>query len=421
MPLNAEQDLRSFLDDILFEGAIRTIFQPIVDLRTREVSGYEALARGPLGSRLERPDLLFDAARSYGRVGDLDWACRATALRAALDAGLADPLTLFVNVEPDALSHPLPSNYQETWYKAKRELRVVLEVSEQAITRRPADLFRRVQELRELGWGLALDDVGSSPRSVSMLPFLRPDIIKLDLSLVNERPKSEVARIVHAAEAEVERRNAAILAEGVETEEQVEQALAMGATFGQGWLFGHPVELPQELPGSPTKIPILSAPEGSPEQLTPHQILTRRKNPQQVTKRMLLGISRNFEQHAMTLREWPVVLSTFQHGRRFTSNTRALYAQIVPRAAVVAVFGVGMQPDPGGGVRGAWFGEDDPLKEEWDVIVLGPHFSGAFTARDLGDEGPDEDRRFEYAVTYDRDTVLDLAMSLLARVQEIPA
>jgi EAL domain-containing protein (putative c-di-GMP-specific phosphodiesterase class I) len=415
-----EQDLKSFLDDILFEGAIRTIFQPIVDLRTGEVSGYEALARGPLGSRLERPDLLFDAARSYGRVGDLDWACRATALRAALDAGLADPLTLFVNVEPDALSVPLPPNYQETWFKAKSDLRVILEVPERAITIRPADLFRRVQEMRELGWGLALDDVGADPRSLSMLPFLRPDIIKLDLSLMSQLPRSEIARVVHAAQAEVERRGAAILAEGIETKDQVELALTMGATFGQGWYFGRPVELPTEMPVSPTKISVAPMVDRSPADETPHEVLSDLKPTDVATKGMLLRISRHFENHAMTLREWPIVLATFQEERRFSDGTKDLYSSLANRAALVGVFATGMEPEPASGVRGSAILENDPLNKEWSVIVLSPHFSGAFTALDLGDNGPDSERRFEYAVTYNRATVINLALCLLARVLEVP-
>jgi EAL domain-containing protein (putative c-di-GMP-specific phosphodiesterase class I) len=76
------------LERILAQGLVRSVYQPIVDLDTGEVVAYEALARGPEGSPLERPDRLFAAAREAGRVSDLDWACRAAALRGALDARL---------------------------------------------------------------------------------------------------------------------------------------------------------------------------------------------------------------------------------------------------------------------------------------------------------------------------------------------
>jgi EAL domain-containing protein (putative c-di-GMP-specific phosphodiesterase class I) len=420
MAINMEQDLKQFFDDILFEGAIRTLFQPIVDLKSAEVAGYEALSRGPEGSRLERPDLLFDAARSYERVGDLDWVCRAGALRTALDAGMGDPLTLFINVEPETLTISLPESYKETWDEARSDLRVILEVNERSLTTSPANLFRRVHEMRELGWGIALDDVGSTQRSVAMLPFLRPDIIKLDLALLRERPRSELARIVHAVQGEAERRGAAILAEGIENDEDLEQALTMGATLGQGWLLGRPEQLPAPLPRPAASIPIAPLPEKSPSLLTPYQILSASKEVVQGTGRMLQQISRQLETHALTLRESPVILSTFQDQARFSGESKGLYVDLGKRAALVAAFGAGMPEEPGPGVRGTNIEPGDPLQDEWDVVAVGPHFAAAVAALDLGIVGPGGERRFNYAVTYDREIVLTLALSLLSRVLEAP-
>ncbi|HJZ36307.1 MAG TPA: hypothetical protein VJ204_08555, partial [Solirubrobacterales bacterium] len=74
---------------------------------------------------------------------------------------------------------------------------------------------------------------------------------------------------------------------------------------------------------------------------------------------------------------------------------------------------------PGRGIRGADIEPDDRLRGEWDVVVVGPHFAGAFVARDLGEvdgPGPDAERRFEYFLTYDRDLVTDAARALLHRL-----
>ena len=74
-------------------------------------------------------------------------------------------------------------------------------------------------------------------------------------------------------------------------------------------------------------------------------------------------------------------------------------------------------PDaPAPGLRGAALSPGDPLSQEWDIAVLGPHFAGAIVARDLGDDGPDRDRRFEFVLTFDRDLVIDVAASLIARL-----
>jgi DICT domain-containing protein len=78
-----------------------------------------------------------------------------------------------------------------------------------------------------------------------------------------------------------------------------------------------------------------------------------------------------------------------------------------------------MPADPMPGVRGANLTADDPVRGEWDVVVLTPHFAAALLARDLGDAGPDIGRRFSYALTYNRDTVVRAAGALLSRV--VPA
>lgn len=85
----------------------------------------------------------------------------------------------------------------------------------------------------------------------------------------------------------------------------------------------------------------------------------------------------------------------------------------------MGAFGVEMGRDPEAGVRGAAVADDDPLVDEWDVAVVAPHFAALLAARDLGDDGPDLDRRFEFAVTYDRDLVIEAASSLMARIAPV--
>jgi DICT domain-containing protein len=75
-----------------------------------------------------------------------------------------------------------------------------------------------------------------------------------------------------------------------------------------------------------------------------------------------------------------------------------------------------MADEPVAGVRGATLDSRDPLRGEWDVIVVGPHFAGALVARDCGDDGPDSQRRFDAVITYDRDLVIEAARSLLLRL-----
>ncbi len=91
------------LDEILRDGLIRSVFQPIVDLETGALFGYEALARGPEHSPLELPEQLFEAARRHGRLAELDEVCQRAALAGARAHAIEAPLTLFVDAEPDAM------------------------------------------------------------------------------------------------------------------------------------------------------------------------------------------------------------------------------------------------------------------------------------------------------------------------------
>ena len=402
------------LDRVLEEDAIRSAYQPIVDLATGDVIGYEALARGPEGSSLERPDLLFAAGRAAGRLDELDWACRAAAVRGARGVGGNGLQRLFVNVEPLALMVPPPAALRDLWEETGPEL--VIELTERALTARPAELLEAVAVIRRRGWAVALDDVGADARSLALMPLLQPEIIKLDLRLVQQQASTDLAEIIHAVSAESERTGAIILAEGIETEEHLATARALGATVGQGWFFGRPGPMPAQ-PRAPVRGPLLApAPTSvSVRSGPPYAAVARERAVRRGDKRLLLSISRRLEQHAAELGRSGILLGAFQGAERFTPDTRRRYELLAADAALVAAFGVGMEGEPAPGVRGADLGPDDVLRDEWSVVVLGPHFSAALVAVDLGDDGPDMERGFDFTLTYDRQLVIRAAATLMGR------
>ena len=407
----------SALDLALASGGIRAEYQPIVDVETGAVVAYEALARGPRGSDVERPDLLFGAARAARRLDEVDWACRAAAVGGALEAGLEQ--TLFVNVEPESLGAPVPGELEHLWRRAG-DLRLVVEVTERALTARPDAMFAALAAVRERGWGIAIDDVGADIRSLALMPLLRPDVIKLDLRLVQEQPSAEIAAIVNAVNAEAERSGALVLAAGIEDERHLATARAMGARLAQGWHFGRPAALP---PGTAAAAPGFDFAQRPPvpRGATPYEIVRAVRPTREADKRLLLAMSRNLEREARRLGATAVVVSAFQHADRFTSATRELYAALADELSFVGALGAGMDQEPAPGVRGAQIAPGDPLEGEWSIVVLGPHFAAALVALDLGDTGPEPDRRFDYALTYDRDLVVEASASLMRRVRPLAA
>ncbi|MFD0485556.1 EAL domain-containing protein [Kineococcus sp. GCM10028916] len=403
------------IEHVIDRRAVHSVFQPIIDLDSGAVVAYEALARGPRGP-LATPDALFSASRRAGLLAELDQACRAAAFRGAVEHGLFDPLTVFVNVEPEVLDDAPLDDLLALADDVPGRLRIVLEITERALAARPAELLRTVDRVRTLGWGIALDDVGAEAASLAFMPLLRPDVVKLDLSLVQRRASPAIAEIMNAVNDYAERTGARVLAEGIETPQHLTVARALGAHLGQGWLFAKPAPGPAAaFPVGHLSLPIAAAGAlevpPSPFDCLPADVALRRS-----PKRLLVELSKQLERQAMRLGETCVIAATFQEARHFTPATALRYRDLVARTGFVCALGEDLSLEPVPGVRGATLAPDDPIRGEWDVVVVSPHFSAALLARDLGDDGPDMDRMFEYALTYQRPTVTAAAKSLLSRV-----
>jgi DICT domain-containing protein len=145
-------------------------------------------------------------------------------------------------------------------------------------------------------------------------------------------------------------------------------------------------------------------------------VLSERYGPRRGTKRVLYAISRQLETHLDRGAEAAVLLASFQEARHFTPLTSARYERLARGAALVGALGAGMSSEPAPGVRGADLAAAEALRGEWNVIVLDPHFAAAFSAFDLGDEGDDGERRFDFCMTYDRELVIAAARTLMERI-----
>jgi EAL domain-containing protein (putative c-di-GMP-specific phosphodiesterase class I) len=232
-------------------GGLRILFQPIVDLRTGAIHGYEALARGPAGSAVEGAERLFAAADRAGVRGWLVDLCVLRALESA--AALLGPTArLFLNVDLEALPRllrpegPLGPGAAAGGIAAPR---VVVEVSEQ----KPLGDTRRIGQLletvRRYGYSLAMDDFGAAYSGYRQLLALEPEYIKLDLSLVrgidgDRRRATLVDGLARYGRAFGVR----LVAEGVETPAELRALRELGVPYGQGYLFAPPAQVP---PGGP--------------------------------------------------------------------------------------------------------------------------------------------------------------------------
>jgi EAL domain-containing protein (putative c-di-GMP-specific phosphodiesterase class I) len=398
------QSTEGMIEDILERELVTVAFQPIVELPSGNVVAYEALARGPRGTQMESPAALFEGALAAQLTRQLDELCMRTAFTAASRAGVG---TLFVNAEPTTFTGPaiLPDS----------GMQVVVEVTERGLVDRPAELLDALERAREIGWGIALDDIGADWRSLAMLPIISPEIIKLDRAVLADGPSRESGRVLRASRAHADRHHATLLAEGIEDSDHAQQAIAFGAALGQGYHLGRPAPMPAEPVAALLQLP---PPTATLERsVTPFGLLKREGIATAVTtKRQLLPISQDIEIDATEQPDPNILLGTFQSAERFSQETRARYAELSQGLAFVAAFGHGMSPRPTAGVRGVNLADREPLGEEWVVVSIGPHQTSALISRDLGDDGPDLERRFEYALLSDRDIIERAARSLMLRI-----
>ena len=238
----SRRDRAGMLDKILLEQSVTTVFEPIVRLATSEVLGYEALSRGPVGTGLETPIALFHTAELCDREYELDSLCRRRALANA--RGIDPEQLLFLNILPTCIQDPdfQAAHVRETLAELGLGPRnLVLEISErQAISNFP--IFREaIDHFSGLGFRIALDDTGSGFSSLEAALELQPDFLKIDMSLVRSIEDSpEKQEVLRGLQSLSTRMGSHVIAEGIETAEELAAIVALGIEFGQGFYLGKP-------------------------------------------------------------------------------------------------------------------------------------------------------------------------------------
>lgn len=235
----AIRDKAAQLQRFIDQGGPRMIFQPIVDLATGDVVGYEALARFDT-EPYRTPDLWFADAKLVGLSIQLEVIAIRSALARLPD--LSAPLYISVNASPATLQ-------SDDFFEAIADIdpgRVVVEVTEHDATDEYLPLLQATSRLKERGFRLAIDDVGAGYSGLSHIVQIKPDILKLDISLTRgvqtDRGKQAIASAVVAFAARMGMR---VIAEGIESAQDAMALQVLGIQNGQGYYYGRPSELVQ--------------------------------------------------------------------------------------------------------------------------------------------------------------------------------
>ncbi|MGH9366456.1 MAG: EAL domain-containing protein [Thermoanaerobaculia bacterium] len=232
-------DLCAELKGVIGRRKLHAVFQPVRHLPDGRILGYEALIRGPEGSTLEQPNVLFAVAHENEMSVELETLCLETIFRKlprAVNTG-----RLFVNASSRLLRHPIFLDDRNLKAINRSHADVVVEISEKEMVGDYATFAEIVRTIRGAKLKIAIDDAGSGYSGLETILNLRPDYIKVADSLVRNLESDPIKREIIASLAAIGSRiGAIVIAEGIEREEERRALVDLGIPYGQGFLLGKP-------------------------------------------------------------------------------------------------------------------------------------------------------------------------------------
>lgn len=249
-PAYTAAELKAELETIIQDKKVTPVYQPIVHLKTGVIMGYEALSRGPAGSPLHYPTKLFATAVEHNRLLSLEQVCREAALAKMTE--LKPGQCLFLNMNAEVIKDP---NFRGGLTKAfliengLNPAQVTFEITERTAITDFDSFTKSLNHYRQQGYSIAVDDAGAGYSSLEAIAALRPNYIKLDRSIVHNVDKdplkqamldamTRLAAVIHSK----------IIAEGIESADELAVLISKGVHYGQGYFLARPSFPPPEIP-----------------------------------------------------------------------------------------------------------------------------------------------------------------------------
>ena len=234
------------LQDILKQRDLWALFQPVMDFSSGKFFGFEGLIRGPSNNPLHSPINLFRAAKQQGLSLEIEMLCRQIVLESFTAKNL--PGKLFLNVSPEALTHPSFKNGQTLTYLENLGIdpnRVIIEITENQPTFDFEGMRNALLHYRNMGFQIAIDDLGEGFSSLRLWSELRPEFVKVDMHFVqgvNVDPlKQQFLRSIQSIALSS---GTQVIAEGIETAAEFRTVRDMGIACGQGYFIARPNHIP---------------------------------------------------------------------------------------------------------------------------------------------------------------------------------
>jgi len=240
-------ELKNQLVAIIEEKRLTSLFQPIVSIAAQQIFSFEALIRGPSNSIFHNPISLFSYAEQFSLATELEHACRKASIRQYAQLNLQHKL--FLNVSPAILLQPDFKKDETLHFLKENNISpdsIVIEITEQ----QPIDDFNimrtALNHYRDMGFQIALDDLGAGYSSLRVWTELMPDYVKIDRHFIENIDQDPVKlNFVRSIQSMAAASNCQVIAEGIETEAEYLAIASLGITFGQGYYFARPCVLPE--------------------------------------------------------------------------------------------------------------------------------------------------------------------------------
>lgn len=245
--ISGEPTLQERLTAILQDRQLSALFQPIIQMGSAGIIGYEGLIRGPSDSPLHSPVRLFQAARECGLAVEIEYLSRHIVLESFARLGI--PGKIFLNVSPEIL-------LMEGWRSGEtlrcivesglQPNQVVIELTENTPTLEYEVLREATQHYRSMGFEIAMDDLGEGFSSLRLWSELRPDYVKIDKHFIQHINLDPVKlQFVRSIQEIAKNAGCRVIAEGIETHAELLMVRDLGVSFGQGYYFAHPHSRPE--------------------------------------------------------------------------------------------------------------------------------------------------------------------------------
>lgn len=230
------------LQEIIDQRQLTALFQPIIDMHSGDIIGYEGLIRGPSNSPLHSPLKLFKVARSHNLSVEVEYLCRHIVMEQFAKAGL--PGCLFLNVSPGALIQREAKLGETLRYLQELGLnprRVIIELTENEPTYDYEVLRAAAMHYRDMGFQIAIDDLGEGFSSLRLWSELRPEYVKIDMHFIQGITQDPMKlQFVRSIQQIAQQTGCIVIAEGIETQAELLTIRDLGIACGQGYHIARP-------------------------------------------------------------------------------------------------------------------------------------------------------------------------------------